>query len=146
MVVSSEKTAFGQAMLYTLSKVGKPERCSRMNCESPTLTTSTYIHADGSPLLSVNATRNIGSKQPSRLACFFFASTVNKLVACFASSSKRQAAILQSNLAAREGRTCSSVNCLLHKLYGKCNGSLRVCANSGYQALLSDFLSTWVRG
>ena len=83
---------------------------------------------DGSPLLSVNATRNIGPKRPRRLACF--ASTVNKLVVCFASSSERQKrqryhryyryrsmAILQSHLAARRGRIFStyfSVNCLLH--------------------------------
>ena len=40
------------------------------------------------PSLSVNATRNIGPKWPRRLACF--ASTVNELVACFASSNERQ--------------------------------------------------------
>ena len=43
---------------------------------------------DGSPSLSVNTTRNSGPKRPRRLVCF--ASTVNKLVACFASSSERQ--------------------------------------------------------
>ena len=56
------------------------------------------------------------SQTARRLACF--ASTVNKLVVCFASSSERQkAAILQSHLAARGGRIFSayfSVNCLLH--------------------------------
>ena len=43
---------------------------------------------DGSPSLSVNTTRNSSPKRPRRLVCF--ASTVNKLVACFASSSERQ--------------------------------------------------------
>ena len=43
---------------------------------------------DVSPSLSVNTTRNSGPKRPRRLVCF--ASTVNKLVACFASSSERQ--------------------------------------------------------
>ena len=42
----------------------------------------------GYPSLSVNTTRNIGPKQPRRLACF--ASTVNKLVVCLASSNERQ--------------------------------------------------------
>ena len=42
---------------------------------------------DGSPSLSVN-TRNSDPKRPRRLVCF--ASTVNRLVACFASSSERQ--------------------------------------------------------
>ena len=41
----------------------------------------------GYPSLSVNVTRDIGPKQHRR-SCF--ASTVNKLVACFASSSERQ--------------------------------------------------------
>ena len=43
---------------------------------------------DGSPSLSVNTTRNSDPKRPRRLVCF--ASTVNRLVACFASSSERQ--------------------------------------------------------
>ena len=43
---------------------------------------------DGSPSLSVNTTRNSDPKWPRRLVCF--ASTVNRLVACFASSSERQ--------------------------------------------------------
>ena len=85
-----------------------------MNCEGPTLTTSTYMR--WKPSLSVNATRNIGPKWPRRLACF--ASMVNKLVACFASSSERQkAAILQSHLAACRGRIITAyfpVNCVLH--------------------------------
>ena len=96
MAVSSGKTAFGQAVSYALTKVGKHETVLKneqltivqhlLHCEGPTLTTSTYMH--GSLSLSVNATRNICPKQPRRLACF--ASTVNKLVACFASLSERQ--------------------------------------------------------
>ena len=50
-----------------------------MNCEGPTLTTSTYMR--WKPIA-------FGAKRPRTLACF--ASTVNKLVACFASSSERQ--------------------------------------------------------
>ena len=75
--------------------------------------------SDGSPSLSVNATGNISPKRPRRLGCF--ASTVNKMVACF-SFFKRKAeatAILQSHLAARRGRifsACFSVNCLVHML------------------------------
>ena len=48
MAVSSGKTAFGPAMLYALSKVGKPEMVLKneqllLHCEGPTLTTSTYM-------------------------------------------------------------------------------------------------------
>ena len=43
---------------------------------------------DGSPSLSVNTTRNSDPKRPRRLVGF--ASTVNRLVSCFASSSERQ--------------------------------------------------------
>ena len=65
MAVSSGKTAFGQAVSYALSKVGKPEMVLKneqltamqllLHCEGPTHTTSTYMR-----WLSVNTTRNIG--------------------------------------------------------------------------------------
>ena len=93
-------------------------------------------------LVAINATRDIGPKQPRRLACF--ASKVNKLVAYFASSSERQKRqrYFKAILLHREvvyfpqifPLTASYIS-----LYGKCNGSLRACANSGYQMLLSDF-------
>ena len=93
MAVSSGKTAFGHAMTYTLSKVGKPEMV--LKNEQLTATQHVYNGKDvfvwlltGYPSLSINATRNIGPKRPRRLACS--ASMVNKLVPCFASSSKRQ--------------------------------------------------------
>ena len=87
------KTAFGQVVSYALSKVGKPE----MVLKNEQLTAIQHVYngkdafvwlPTGYPSLSVNATRDIGPKQPRRSACF--ASTVNKLVACFASSSERQ--------------------------------------------------------
>ena len=88
MAVISRKTAFGQAVSYALSKVGKPEMMLRN--EQLTAIQRVYNGKDvfvwlltGYPSLSVNATRNIGPKQPRRLACF--ASMVNKLVVCFAS-------------------------------------------------------------
>ena len=80
-------------MSYALSKVGKPE----MVLKNEQLTAIQHVYngkdvfvwlPTGYPSLSVNATRNIGTKRPKRLACF--ASTVNKLVACFASSSESQ--------------------------------------------------------
>ena len=52
MVVSSGKTAFGQAVSHALSKVGKPEMVLKneqptamqlLHCEDPTFTTSTYM-------------------------------------------------------------------------------------------------------
>ena len=53
IAVSSGKTAFGKAVLYALSKVGKPEMVLKneqltamqllLHCEGPTLTTSTYM-------------------------------------------------------------------------------------------------------
>ena len=72
----------------------------------------------GYPLLSVNATRNIGPKLPRRLACF--ASTVNKLAACFASSSERQKrqryfkAILLHAEVVHFPHIFLLINCLLH--------------------------------
>ena len=71
---------------------------------------------DGSPSLSVNTTRNISSKRPRRLACF--ASTVNKMVACFASSSERQKRqrYFKPSCTRRLYIFCifSRYNCLLH--------------------------------
>ena len=53
MAVSSGKTAFGQAVLYALSKVGKPEMVLKneqltamqllLSCEGPAFTTCTYM-------------------------------------------------------------------------------------------------------
>ena len=52
MAVSSRKIVFGQAVSYTLSKVGKPEMVlmneqlttmQLLHCEGPTLATSTYM-------------------------------------------------------------------------------------------------------
>ena len=111
---------------------------------------------DGSPSLSVNTTRNSGPKRPRRFNLVCFASTVNKLVACFASSSERQKrqrhfkAILLHTEVVYFPRIFPLYLPLtyLDKLYEKCKmyGSLHACANSGYQALFSDFSSAWVRG
>ena len=93
MAVSSGKTAFGQVVSYALSKVGKPE----MVLKNEQLTAIQHIYngknvfvwlPTGYPLFSINTTRHIGPKRPRRLECFV--SMVNKLVACFASSSERQ--------------------------------------------------------
>ena len=106
---------------------------------------------DGSPSLSVNTTRNNGPKRPRRLVCF--ASTMNKLVACFASSSERQKrqryfkAILLHTDVVYFPRIFRYI-CLLHTSinYTENVRIFSACANSGYQALFSDFSSAWVRG
>ena len=99
------------AVSYALSKVGKPEIVLKnkqllLHCEGPTLTTSTYMR--WKPI----AFRQCDNG-PRRLACF--ASTVNKLVASFASSSERQKrqryfkALLHTEVV-----YIFRINCLLH--------------------------------
>ena len=68
MAVNSEKTAFGQAVSYALSKVGKPE----MVLKNEQLTAIQHVHngkdvfvwlPTAYPSLIVNATRNIDPKK-----------------------------------------------------------------------------------
>ena len=109
---------------------------------------------DGSQSLSINATRNIGPKRPRRLACFAY--MVNKLVVCFASSNESQkrqryfkAVLLHAEVVYFPHifpLTALYIHFISINYTENVTDLYAHAQNSGYQALLSDFSSTWVRG
>ena len=114
MAVSSGKTAFGQAVSYALSKVGKPE----MVLKNEQLTAIQHVY-NGKDVF-VWLPTGYGKSICYEVLPFIFDHkrgrsegwSVNSVVVVISA-----AAILQSHLAARGGRIFSAyfpVNCLLH--------------------------------
>ena len=113
MAVSSRKTAFGQAVSYALSKVGKPEMVLKNELWRP-YAYNFYMHemeayrfpSTWQEISAPNAAYKIS------MFCFHGGG-----VFYIFKWKAEVAAILQSDLAARRGRIFSayfSINCLLH--------------------------------